>query len=167
MPGNVFQLGNTAWRVLRVESSALRVADAAGQPPNIPFWFGEAPARSTEMSHAVSRVRDEFAQRIDNADGDPRPALEAWLGLELGVGEIAARQLYDYLLAGYRSLAAMPTRSRLVLERFFDESGGMQLVIHSPLGARINRAWGLALRKRFCRQFNFELQAAAVEEARR
>ena len=165
MPGNVFQLGNTAWRVLRVESSALRVADAAGQPPNIPFWFGEAPARSTEMSHAVSRVRDEFAQRIDNADGDPRPALEAWLGLELGVGEIAARQLYDYLLAGYRSLAAMPTRSRLVLERFFDESGGMQLVIHSPLGARINRAWGLALRKRFCRQFNFELQAAAVEDA--
>lgn len=166
MPGNIFQLGNTAWRVLRVESSALRVADAAGQPPNIPFWFGEAPARSVEMSAAVSRVRGEFAARIDNAaGGDPRPGAEHWLATEVGVGKEAARQIYDYLLSGYRSLTAMPTRSCLVLERFFDESGGMQLVIHSPLGARINRAWGLALRKRFCRQFNFELQAAAVEDA--
>ena len=165
LPGNVFQLGNTAWRVLKVESSALRVADAAGQPPNMPFWFGEAPARSEEMSCAVSRLRDEFARRIDAAGEDPRAATERWLSAEIGVGAAAAQQLYDYLLAGYRSLAAMPTRERLVLERFFDDSGGMQLVIHSPLGARLNRAWGLALRKRFCRHFNFELQAAAVEDA--
>ena len=165
LPGNVFQLGNTAWRVLKVESSALRVADAAGQPPNIPFWFGEAPARSEEMSQAVSRLREEFAARIDAAGDEPRPAIEHWLAAEIGVGAAAARQIYDYLLSGYRSLAAMPTRDRLVLERFFDDSGGMQLVIHSPLGARVNRAWGLALRKRFCRQFNFELQAAAVEDA--
>ena len=166
LPGNVFQLGNTAWRVLKVESSALRVADAAGQPPNIPFWFGEAPARSREMSAAVSRLREEFRCLIEAACGaDPRVAVEAWLADEIGVGAVAARQLYDYLLSGYRALGAMPTGRRLVLERFFDESGGMQLVVHSPLGARINRAWGLALRKRFCRQFNFELQAAAVEDA--
>ena len=166
LPGNVFQLGNTAWRVLKVESSALRVTDAAGQPPNIPFWFGEAPARSREMSAAVSRLREEFRARID-APGqhDPRATTEAWLADDVGVGPVAARQIYDYLLAGYRALGTMPTARCLVLERFFDESGGMQLVVHSPLGARINRAWGLALRKRFCRQFNFELQAAAVEDA--
>ena len=166
LPGNVFQLGNTAWRVLKVESSALRVTDAAGQPPNIPFWFGEAPARSREMSAAVSRLREEFRARIDApAQHDPRETTEAWLADEVGVGPVAARQIYDYLLAGYRALGTMPTARCLVLERFFDESGGMQLVVHSPLGARINRAWGLALRKRFCRQFNFELQAAAVEDA--
>lgn len=163
LPGNVFQLGNTSWRVLRVEASAMRVEDAAGQPPDIPFWLGEAPARSTEMSQAVSRLREDFARRSD--DGDAREAIEDWLAREIGVGPVAASQLYDYLQSGYRALGAMPTRSRLVLERFFDESGGMQLVIHSPLGSRINRAWGLALRKRFCRQFNFELQAAAVEDA--
>jgi ATP-dependent Lhr-like helicase len=163
LPGNVFQLGNTSWRVLRVEASAMRVEDAAGQPPDIPFWLGEAPARSTEMSQAVSRLREDFARRSD--EGAAREAIEDWLAREIGVGPVAASQLYDYLQSGYRALGAMPTRSRLVLERFFDESGGMQLVIHSPLGSRINRAWGLALRKRFCRQFNFELQAAAVEDA--
>ncbi len=165
LPGSIFQLGNTAWRILKVEASALRVVDAAGQPPNIPFWFGEAPARSVEMSLAVSRLREEFIARVDAAIGEPRPPVEQWLALEVGAGPVAARQLYDYLLSGCRALAAMPTNRRLVLERFFDESGGMQLVIHSPLGARVNRAWGLALRKRFCRQFNFELQAAAVEDA--
>ncbi len=163
LPGNIFQLGNTSWRVLRVEASAMRVEDAAGQPPDIPFWLGEAPARSTEMSQAVSRLREDFARRSD--EGLERPLIEAWLAHDIGVGPVAASQLYDYLQSGYRALGAMPTRTRLVLERFFDESGGMQLVIHSPLGSRINRAWGLALRKRFCRQFNFELQAAAVEDA--
>ncbi|MSQ66997.1 MAG: DEAD/DEAH box helicase [Gammaproteobacteria bacterium] len=165
LPGSIFQLGNTAWRILKVEAAAMRVVDAAGQPPNIPFWFGEAPARSVEMSQAVSRLREEFIARVDAATGDARVAVESWLALEVGAGPVAARQLYDYLLGGCRALAAMPTNRRLVLERFFDESGGMQLVIHSPLGARVNRAWGLALRKRFCRQFNFELQAAAVEDA--
>ena len=144
LPGNVFQLGNTAWRVLKVESSALRVADAAGQPPNMPFWFGEAPARSEEMSCAVSRLRDEFARRIDAAGEDPRAATERWLSAEIGVGAAAAQQLYDYLLAGYRSLAAMPTRERLVLERFFDDSGGMQLVIHSPHGLTGPGGWRYA-----------------------
>jgi len=163
LPGNIFQLGNTAWRVLKIEASAMRVEDAAGQPPDIPFWLGEAPARSLEMSQAVSRLREDFAARSD--DAEPRATIEAWLAQDIGVGEPAAAQLYDYLQSGYRALGAMPTRERLVLERFFDESGGMQLVIHSPLGSRINRAWGLALRKRFCRQFNFELQAAAVEDA--
>jgi ATP-dependent Lhr-like helicase len=163
LPGNIFQLGNTSWRVLKVEASAMRVEDAAGQPPDIPFWFGEAPARSTEMSEAVSRLREEFADRFDA--GAPRSDIEDWLAHGVGTGAAAARQIYDYLASGYRALGAMPTRKRLVLERFFDESGGMQLVIHSPLGSRINRAWGLALRKRFCRQFNFELQAAAVEDA--
>lgn len=163
LPGNIFQLGNTAWRVLKVEASAMRVEDAAGQPPDIPFWLGEAPARSVEMSQAVSRLRADFAARID--EGLARDAVEAWLACDVGVGAVAASQIYDYLQSGYRALGAMPTQQRLVLERFFDESGGMQLVIHSPLGSRINRAWGLALRKRFCRQFNFELQAAAVEDA--
>lgn len=163
LPGNIFQLGNTAWRVLKIEASAMRVEDAAGQPPDIPFWLGEAPARSVEMSHAVSRLREAFATSVDALA--PREEIEAWLADEIGTGPIAAAQLYDYLQSGYRALGAMPTRQRLVLERFFDESGGMQLVIHSPLGSRINRAWGLALRKRFCRQFNFELQAAAVEDA--
>ncbi len=163
LPGNVFQLGNTAWRVLKIEASAMRVEDAAGQPPDIPFWLGEAPARSAEMSRAVSRLREDFAARSD--EGAPRATIEAWLAQDIGVGAIAATQLHDYLQSGYRALNAMPTQRRLVLERFFDESGGMQLVIHSPFGSRINRAWGLALRKRFCRQFNFELQAAAVEDA--
>ena len=70
-----------------------------------------------------------------------------------------------YLAESKRMLGACRPRRRIIAERFFDESGGMQLVIHAPFGSRINRAWGLALRKRFCRQFNFELQAAATDEA--
>lgn len=164
LPGNIFQLGNTAWRVLRVEPSGLRVEDAAGQPPNMPFWLGEAPARSAEFSSAVARLRQRAADAIDAGARDP-----AGLALELatipGVGVVAARQAAEYLLTGYLALGAMPTQDTLVMERFFDESGGMQLVIHSPFGSRLNKAWGLALRKRFCRTFNFELQAAAVEDA--
>jgi len=165
LPGNIFQLGNTSWRVLRVEPSALRVADAAGEPPNMPFWLGEAPARSAEMSYAVARLRDTVAQLADAAADDPREAIMHWLMDELGLDAAASAQIHDYLLSGYRALGAMPTQSTLVMERFFDESGGMQLVIHSPFGSAVNRAFGLALRKRFCRTFNFELQAAAIEDA--
>ncbi len=149
--GDIFQLGNTSWRILRVEPGAVRVADAQGQPPSVPFWFGEAPSRSDELSAGVSSVREE-------CDG------AAWLERETGLEPGAAGQLADHLAEARRSLGALPTQRRVVLERFFDESGGMQLVIHAPLGRRINRAWGLALRKRFCRGFGFELQAAANDD---
>jgi len=165
LPGSIFQLGNTAWQVLKVDQAAVRVADAQGQPPNMPFWLGEAPARSRELSGAVARLRAEFQRATCTVDIEQRKKkANAWLR-ELGLGVDAVSQLSDYLIAGEVSLGAMPTQDTLVIERFFDESEGMQLVIHSPFGSRLNRAWGLALRKRFCRQFNFELQAAAVEDA--
>ena len=164
LPGNIFQLGNTSWRVLRVESSGLRVEDAAGQPPNMPFWLGEAPSRSAEFSHAVSRLRENMAEICAKSNSSPAD-LATRLNAIGGVGATAARQAGDYLHGGYLALGAIPTQNTLVMERFFDESGGMQLVIHSPFGSRLNKAWGLALRKRFCATFNFELQAAAVEDA--
>ena len=164
LPGNIFQLGNTSWRVLRVESSGLRVEDAQGEPPNMPFWLGEAPSRSAEMSHAVARLRQSTAHLIDSGVRDAAQLAPAFAAIH-GVGAAAARQAAEYLLTGYLALGAMPTQDTLVMERFFDESGGMQLVIHSPFGSRLNKAWGLALRKRFCRTFNYELQAAAVEDA--
>jgi ATP-dependent Lhr-like helicase len=157
--GDVFQLGNASWRVLQVTSGTVRVADAHGALPNLPFWLGEAPARSDELSRAVSDLRAEMDARL----GSPSDA-EAWLVAETGVATDAASQVVAYLEQGRRVLGAIPTQGTLVLERFFDEAGGMQLVLHAPFGSRINRAWGLALRKRFCRQFNFELQAAATEE---
>lgn len=163
LPGNIFQLGNTSWRVLKVDSAAVRVADAEGEPPNMPFWLGEAPARSVELSHAVSRLRAEFETKVDEQVS--REEICEWLSRDIGAGDNAARQIYDYLYSGMRSLGVMPTQDTLVMERFFDESGGMQLVIHSPFGSAVNKAWGLALRKRFCRTFNFELQAAAIEDA--
>ena len=150
--GDIFQLGNTSWRILRVEPGVVRVADAQGAPPTVPFWFGEAPARTRELSAAVSRIR------VNGRDPE-------WLAREVGLSHAAATQLSDYLVEGERSLGAIPTPDCVVLERFFDESGGMQLVVHAPFGGRVNRAWGLALRKRFCRGFGFELQAAANEEA--
>ncbi|MGE4616887.1 MAG: DEAD/DEAH box helicase [Gammaproteobacteria bacterium] len=164
LPGNIFQLGNTSWRVLRVESAGLRVEDAAGEPPNMPFWFGEAPARTLEFSAAVSRLRGEFAAQIEASDGN-LDSLTAGLADIPGAGPAARRQLSEYLLGAYRALGTMPTQQTLVMERFFDDSGGMQLVIHSLFGSRVNKAWGLALRKRLCRTFNFELQAAAIEDA--
>ncbi len=164
LPGNIFQLGNTSWRVLRVEAAGLRVEDAQGEPPNMPFWLGEAPSRSAELSRAVARLRETAARMLDEAGGDASALARRLAAIE-GVGVVAARQAADYLTVGYRALGAMPTQQTLVMERFFDESGGMQLVIHSPFGSRLNKAWGLALRKRFCRTFNFELQAAAVEDA--
>ncbi|MCC4604837.1 DEAD/DEAH box helicase [Xanthomonas campestris] len=162
LTGDVFQLGNASYRILRVEAGRVRVEDARGAPPNIPFWLGEAPGRSDELSVAVSRLRGEIAARLDTT---PHPAARAWLCDELGMAPEAAQQVVDYLAQACTALGAMPTRQCLVMERFFDASGGTQLVLHSPYGSRINRAWGLALRKRFCRTFNFELQAAATEDA--
>ncbi|HEY7991992.1 MAG TPA: DEAD/DEAH box helicase [Stellaceae bacterium] len=162
LAGDVFQLGNSAYRIMRVERGVVRVEDAHGQPPTIPFWLGEAPARSNELSASVARLREEVATRLgDDPTGE---ATQAWAAKELGLSEAAARQLVEYLAAALAALGAMPTQDRIVLERFFDEAGGQQLVVHSPFGGRLNRAWGLALRKRFCRKFNFELQAAATED---
>jgi ATP-dependent Lhr-like helicase len=169
MAGDIFQLGNASWRVLQVAAGTVRVADANGSPPNIPFWFGEAPARSDELSRAISDLRTEADDRLGAAgDGITAacpPELVSWLRDETGLHAAAAEQAIAYLAEGRRGLGVIPTQDTLVLERFFDESGGMQLVLHSPFGSRINKAWGLALRKRFCRQFNFELQAAATEDA--
>ena len=150
----------TSYRILRVERGRVRVEDAQGAPPTIPFWLGEAPGRSDELSFAVSRLREEISARL--AAGEE---VLAWLRDEVGVVEAAARQLVEYYQIARTELGLLPTQSTLAFERFFDESGGTQLVIHSPHGSRLNRAWGLALRKRFCRKFNFELQAAATEDA--
>jgi ATP-dependent helicase Lhr and Lhr-like helicase len=158
--GDIFQLGNTSYRILRVEAGRVRVEDAHGQPPSIPFWLGEAPARTDEVSAAVSRLREEVGARLSNPAGAMRYLME-----QVGVGAEAAAQIIDYFGTARTVLGLLPTQRDLVFERFFDESGGTQLVIHSPYGSRINRAWGLALRKRFCRKFNFELQAAATEDA--
>ena len=161
MAGNIFQLGNASWRIRRIEQGRVYVSDAAGEPPNIPFWFGEAPARSPELSAAVSRLRTEIADRLDRS----RDSALAWLADEVGLGPAAAEQLLDYLAAARAALGELPTLERVIAERFFDEAGDQHLVIHTPFGARVNRAWGLALRKRFCRAFNFELQAAATDDA--
>ena len=162
MAGDIFQLGNTSYRILRVERDRLRVEDAHGAPPSIPFWLGEAPGRSKELSFGVSRLREEIAQRLTASGED---AAVRWMIEDVGIEEAPARQVVDYLAHALAAFGMLPTRNELAMERFFDESGGTQLVIHTPWGSRINRAWGLALRKRFCRQFNFELQAAATEDA--
>src|ERR1043166_5872388 len=164
LQGDIFQLGNTSWRVLRVEQGKVRVEDAHGQPPSIPFWLGEAPARTHELSVSVSRLREEIAARIDPDEPSMKSAA-AWLMEEVGLSRSAAEQIVEYLGGAKIVLGVMPSQDNLVLERFFDDSGSMQLVLHSPFGSRLNRAWGLALRKRFCRKFNFELQAAATEDA--
>jgi ATP-dependent Lhr-like helicase len=199
MAGDVFQLGNASWRILGINAGTVRVEDAHGQPPGIPFWLGEAPGRTAELSRSVSQFREDVERQLINAasaenagiaengegadsvgnDGSRNPGAisdrartdsvpgvlgaPGVLGVELS--EAGASQLADYFAAAFRSLGVIPSQRKLVLERFFDESGGMQLVIHSPFGNRMNRAWGLALRKRFCRSFNFELQAAATDDA--
>ncbi|TLP78577.1 DEAD/DEAH box helicase [Pseudomonas nitroreducens] len=167
LAGDVFQLGNISYRILRVEPGRVRVEDAQGQPPNIPFWLGEAPGRTDELSISVARLRGQLDELLAQGENDAEPLARAidWLQGLLGLNDAAARQLVEYLARARHALGALPTQKTLILERFFDESGGMQLVIHSPYGSRINRAWGLALRKRFCRTFNFELQAAATEDA--
>jgi ATP-dependent helicase Lhr and Lhr-like helicase len=205
--GDVFQLGNASWQVLQVVTGVVRVSDAKGAPPTIPFWLGEAPARSDELSRAVSDLRAEIDQLLTRwaSDGDLVPDgcasagdamvsgsasdadagangcasdvhrmhvgcvrdthLVTWLVEETGIPVAAAEQAVAYLAEGRAALGVLPTQDTIVLERFFDESGGMQLVLHAPFGSRVNKAWSLALRKRFCRQFNFELQAAATEDA--
>ena len=162
MAGDVFQLGNRSYKIQRVERGVVRVEDARGQAPNIPFWLGEAPGRSDELSVSVSRLREQVAERLM---ADPTGAsVLCWLTEELGLAMAAAEQLADYLRAGHAALGCLPMHDTIVLERFFDEAGGAQLVVHSPYGSRLNRAWGLALRKRFCGKFNFEIQAAATED---
>ncbi|MCH9671974.1 MAG: ATP-dependent DNA helicase, partial [Gammaproteobacteria bacterium] len=178
IPGDIFQLGNTSWQILRVESGKVRVADANGAPPTIPFWLGEAPARTEELSGIVNWIRTQIGaldphlrqnhEPLRHSADTPDDSLAAifdWAQTELRISGTVAEQLIHYLAAGARSLGCMPSQTTPVLERFFDESGGMQLVVHAPFGARLNRAWGLALRKRFCRNFNFELQAAATEDS--
>ena len=159
MAGDVFLLGNTPWKIKRVEQGRVRVEDAQGQAPTIPFWLGEAPGRTWELSDEVSAIRDGIDQRLDNP-GEAR----TWLMEAASVSEEAAAQMVAYIEEGKRVLGMVPTGNRIVAERFFDESGGMQLVIHSPLGSRINRAWGMALRKNICRAFDFELQASATDD---
>jgi ATP-dependent Lhr-like helicase len=159
MTGDVFLLGNSAWRIRKIERGRVLVEDARGQAPNVPFWIGEAPARTRELSACVSTVRQAIADRLHDRNGCIR-----WLADNAGLPEPAAAAAWAYLSEGKRILGAIPTDRRVVAERFFDESGGMQLVLHAPFGSRINRAWGLALRKRFCRRFDFELQAAATED---
>jgi ATP-dependent Lhr-like helicase len=199
LAGDVFQLGNTSYRIIRVERSVVRVEDARGEAPTIPFWLGEAPGRTDELSFAVSRLRGEVQAWLEEAAGrdsrvagsknggmvpesrvaarstnspdtasesfrpsdDPRVTSHDPLAF---LSEAAASQVLAYLASARAALGSLPTQQTIVFERFFDEAGGMQLVIHSPFGSRINRAWGLALRKRFCRTFNFELQAAATED---
>jgi ATP-dependent Lhr-like helicase len=162
LQGDIFQLGNASYRILRVERSTVRVEDAHGEAPNIPFWLGEAPGRTDELSQSVSRLRAEIVARLaSDPSGD---SALAWLTREVSIDRPPAEQLVEYLAAAHAALGCLPTREMIVLERFFDEAGGMQLIVHSPYGSRINRAWGLALRKRFCRKFNFELQAAATED---
>jgi len=166
--GDIFQLGNASWQVMKVAGGTVRVRDAHGAPPTIPFWLGEAPARSDELSRAVSDLRREFdaaAARVGSRGPEGSAPLVEWLIGETGLCQGGAEQAASYLVAGRTALGVIPTQETLVLERFFDESGGMQLVLHAPFGSRINKAWTLALRKRFCRQFNFELQAAATEDA--
>ncbi len=160
--GDVFQLGNASWQITQVTGGTVRVLDAHGAPPTIPFWLGEAPARSDELSSSLSTLRKDVEQAFDTMDAED---VVTWLANETLMPVAAAREAAEYLSESRRILGVLPTQETLVLERFFDESGGMQLVLHAPFGSRINRAWGLALRKRFCRQFNFELQAAATEDA--
>ncbi|MBI2200658.1 MAG: DEAD/DEAH box helicase, partial [Armatimonadetes bacterium] len=159
MAGDIFLLGNTSWRIRRVEAGRVRVENAHGQPPTIPFWLGEAPARTAELSTAVSDLR----RRLHDGLSDPEGTI-AWLTAHCGASRAGAEQMTAYVRETAAVLGCVPTQDQIVAERFFDESGGMQLVLHTPFGGRINRAWGLAMRKRFCVNFDFELQAAATDD---
>lgn len=167
MVGDIMLLGNTSWRIRRVEaaSSRLLVEDAHGAAPNVPFWRGEAPSRTAELSAHVAQLREIVTAMASESDGNGRAPgkMIEWLKSECGLDDSGASQLVAYLHTGQSVLGAAPTQRVVIAERFFDEAGGMQLVIHAPFGGRINKAWGLALRKRFCRSFNFELQAAATD----
>ena len=171
LSGDIMLLGNTSWRIRRVQAGSVLVEDAQGAAPNIPFWRGEAPSRTDELSAHVAELREKisaFVPRVSSQDSATQSAQGVaaavdWLKLECGLDDAGAEQSVEYIVAGRALLGAVPTQTTIIAERFFDESGGMQLVIHAPFGGRINKAWGLALRKRFCRSFNFELQAAATD----
>ena len=173
LAGDIMLLGNNSWRIRRVQAGSVLVEDAKGAPPNIPFWRGEAPSRTSELSRQVAELREQVSSRLADVSArlgqagsvqSPRSSSPIdWLRQECGLDQSGAEQIVEYILAGRAVLGAVPTQQTIVAERFFDESGGMQLVIHAPFGGRINKAWGLALRKRFCRSFNFELQAAATD----
>jgi len=165
LAGDIFQLGNTSYRILRVEAGRVRVEDAKGLPPSIPFWLGEAPARTDELSAAVSRLRGEIEALLPEVSSEYVARAVDLVEQRYQLPRAAAQQLVEYLAGAKAVLGKLPTLDTLVFERFFDESGGMQLIIHAPYGARVNRAFGLSLRKKFCRTFNFELQAAATEDA--
>ncbi len=178
MAGDVILLGTTSWRIRRIESAGIvRVDPAPGQAPSIPFWLGEAPGRTLELSEEVSRLRIDIAGRLERGTtpvrpealvgraGQPHSDIVTWLAAECGLPPEAAEQIVRYVRAEKESMGVVPSQQDVVFERFFDESGGMQLVVHAPFGGRINRAWGLALRKRFCVSFDFELQAAASDDA--
>ncbi|QDV51318.1 DEAD/DEAH box helicase [Gimesia fumaroli] len=156
MAGDIFLLGNTSWQIRYVRGGDVTVVDANGAPPSIPFWFGEAPGRSLELSTEISHLREELERQIEN----PEQAI-LWLSQETNTDEWGSKQIVDYVQTEKAALGIIPTQKRIVFERFFDESGGMQLVIHAPFGGDINRAWGYTMRKRFCRSYNFELQATA------
>ena len=169
--GDIMLLGNSSWRIRRVEAGRVLVEDAHGAAPNVPFWRGEAPARTRELSQQVAELRQKIADMTEAIvyrpplrDFDAAAPAFRWLEEECGLDRSGAEQAVEYIVAGRSVLGAVPTQSTIIAERFFDESGGMQLVIHAPFGGRINKAWGLALRKRFCRSFNLELQAAATDE---
>ncbi len=171
LAGDIMLLGNTSWRIRRVQAGSVLVEDAQGAAPNVPFWRGEAPSRTDELSTHVADLREKisvFVPRVSSQDSAAQSSLDVaaavnWLKLECGLDDAGAEQTVEYIVAGRALLGAVPTQTTVIAERFFDESGGMQLVIHAPFGGRINKAWGLALRKRFCRSFNFELQAAATD----
>lgn len=157
--GDIFLLGNNSWRIRRVASGKVWVEDAHGAPPTVPFWIGESPGRTVELSQAVSDLRREVDERSHDI-----PAATGWLVKETGVSQTGAEQIVSYIRETRAVLGCVPTTEGIVAERFFDEAGGMQLILHTPFGGRINRAWGLALRKRFCVVFDFELQAAATDD---
>jgi len=170
LAGDIMLLGNTSWRIRRVQAGSVLVEDAQGAAPTIPFWRGEAPARTDELSTHVAVLREKISSFVPGTVSDPvmkfppeASSAISWLKIECGLDDAGAEQVVEYILAGRRILGEAPTQATVIAERFFDESGGMQLVIHAPFGGRINKAWGLALRKRFCRSFNFELQAAATD----
>src|SRR6202522_3861481 len=170
--GDIMLLGNTSWMIRRIETNAGRVLvqDAHGAPPNVPFWRGEAPARTQELSEHIGTLREKISEMLPHTSPVGFSATQpevahavSWLKEECGVDDSGAEQAIEYILQGRAVLGAVPTQTTVIAERFFDEGGGMQLVIHAPFGGRINKAWGLALRKRFCVGFNFELQAAATD----
>jgi len=170
LAGDVMLLGNTSWRIRRVQAGRVLVEDAQGAAPNVPFWRGEAPSRTDELSAHVANLREKISTLVPRIapDAEAQKTLDVagavnWLTLECGLDQAGAEQAVEYIVAGRAVLGTVPTQTTVIAERFFDESGGMQLIIHAPFGARINKAWGLALRKRFCRSFNFELQAAATD----